>query len=480
MTAGLYGAAYPVIFAVDEMIFHLVRGAPFSWHEGHLVLFAVVFGATVVFAAARSERVSPPRLLDLALVFQLFGAIGIGMGSLDMTRPSFYREGFQLWGISWVTVWIIAFPFLVPMDPRRAALGAFGAAILGSIAQVVAVNVSAPVPRTADEVIRLVYPQFVGAVIATLGARFIHRMRRDLQFALEMGSYRLERPLGRGGMGEVWLAHHRMLARPAAVKLILPETLGRPADARTALLRFEREARATAGLTSAHAIQIFDFGIADSGVFYYVMELLNGPDLMTLVKEHGAMLPERVVLILRQVCDALADAHARGVIHRDVKPANIVLCARGLDADFVKVLDFGLVFEHGDVHLTGEQHIAGTPGYVSPEAALGRPIDGRADLYGLGAVAYWLLTGRHAFPGDTPTAILLKQVQEDPPRPSLVAAEVPAWLESLVLRCLDRDPDRRPASAQDLEAALAAGVLPNPWTRERAAAWWAEHGPREG
>jgi serine/threonine-protein kinase len=472
MTAGLFGAAYPLIFTVDELLFHLLGGARFQLHVGHAVAISMVSISLLVLWAARSERISPPRLLDLAVMFQAIGAIGIGLGSLDPTEPSFYTEGVQLWGISWVAVWILAFPFLVPMAPGRTALSSLIAAVTGSIALVYAVQFSSPEARGTGDIVRMIYPQFVVAAIATLGARLIFKMRRDLEHAIHMGSYRLERPLGQGGMGQVWLARHQMLARPAAVKLILPEAIERVGPAGSALLRFEREARATSELTSPHSVQIFDFGIADSGVFYYVMELLDGPTLEQFVKEHGPMPPERTVHILIQICDALADAHERGLIHRDMKPANVMLCRRGLEADFVKVMDFGMVAERRDgIRLTGEHSFAGTAGYIAPEVARGEAIDARADLYAVGAIAYWLLTAERTFTGETPLAVVLRQIQDDPPPPSQRVG-IPAWLDAIVMRCLSRNPEERPQSARELQQLLTRGELASRWTRERAEAWW--------
>lgn len=473
MTAGLFGAAYPLIFTVDELLFHVLGGARFQIHVGHAIAVSMVAISLLVLWAARSERISPPRLLDLAVLFQAIGSIGIGLGSLDPTEPSFYTEGVQLWGISWVAVWILAFPFLVPMSPRRTALSSVVSAVLGSIALVSSVQFSSPEPRGTGDIVRMIYPQFVVALIATLGARLIFGMRRDLEHAIHMGSYRLERPLGEGGMGQVWLASHHMLARPAAVKLILPEAIERSGGSGSALLRFEREARATSELTSPHSVQIFDFGIADSGVFYYVMELLDGLTLDQFVKEHGPVPAERTVHILMQICDALADAHDRGLIHRDMKPGNVMLCRRGLEADFVKVLDFGMVHEKKTgTRLTGEHSFAGTAGYIAPEAARGDSIDGRADLYALGAIAYWMVTGERTFTGASALDVVMKQIREDPPPPSERGADIPSWLDAIVMRCLARNPEERPQGARELQQLLARGELATRWTRERADAWW--------
>ena len=220
-----------------------------------------------------------------------------------------------------------------------------------------------------------------------------------------MGSYHLEDLLGKGGMGEVWKATHRFLARSAAVKLIMPSALGAKdeAAAQVTLRRFEREAQTTASLRSPHTIELYDFGVSRDGTFYYVMELLDGLDLQTLVAKHGPQPPERVVFLLRQACHSLYEAHKAGLVHRDIKPANIFMCRYGTDLDFVKVLDFGIVKREQmagkeEAQLTAVGMISGTPAYLAPEMALAEgPTDGRADLYALGCVGYWLLTGQLVF-----------------------------------------------------------------------------------
>jgi serine/threonine-protein kinase len=281
-------------------------------------------------------------------------------------------------------------------------------------------------------------------------------------------------------MGEIWRARHRMLARPVAVKLIRPELLGAKSRAEAASLvgRFRREAEATAALHSSHTVALHDFGVTPEGAFYYVMELLDGLDLETLVRRHGPVPPERAIHFLIQACDSLAEAHAVGLIHRDVKPANMIACHWGLKWDFLKVLDFGLVkatWSMGtDDHLTSDGVITGTPGYMAPEAALGeQALDSRVDVYGLGCVAYWLLTGERVFEGRTPVEVLLHHVKTPPIPPSeRTGTKVPAALEALVLSCLAKDPDERPPSAERLAARLAECETAGDWTPGRARAWW--------
>jgi serine/threonine-protein kinase len=285
-------------------------------------------------------------------------------------------------------------------------------------------------------------------------------------------------------MGEVWKATHRLLARPAAVKLIGPDVLGDADQALVASLfqRFEREAQATAALSSPHTIGVYDFGIAQDGTFYYVMELLDGLDVHTLVSRHGPQPAERVVHILRQACHSLAEAHARGVVHRDIKPANIFICRYGLDVDFVKVLDFGLVGEiqrasAPDTHLTHPDAIVGTPAFLAPEAITGEtPVDGRSDLYGLGCVAYWMLTGRDVFVKPNAMTLLAAHLK-DRPDPVGRHAAVPRDLEAAVMSCLEKDPARRPQTGTELSQRLAETRLETEWTAARATEWWNTYHP---
>ncbi len=301
--------------------------------------------------------------------------------------------------------------------------------------------------------------------------------------ARAMGSYRLIDRIGRDGMGEVWKAKHRMLARAAAIKLVPPEMLGADEARRQTILgRFEREAQATASMRSPHTVELYDFGIADNGTFYYVMELLGGLDLSSLVERFGPVPPERAIHILRQTCHSLAEAHEAGLIHRDIKPANIFVARYGRDVDFVKVLDFGLVKSHtNDVadsnpDLTVAGNIAGgTPAYIAPEQASGNPVDGRTDLYALGCVAYWLVTGKQVFESETAMGLISHHLRTAPVPPSQrVDWEVPADLESLIMRCLEKEPEQRPQSSDEFANALDACEAAGRWTLARAHTWWAD------
>jgi serine/threonine-protein kinase len=287
-------------------------------------------------------------------------------------------------------------------------------------------------------------------------------------------------------MGEVWRARHRLLARPAAIKLVRPAMLsaGGEAEARTTLRRFEDEAQATATLTSPHTIRLFDFGVADDGSFYYVMELLDGRDMASLVAEFGPLPPSRTIFLLQQICHSLAEAHSRGLVHRDIKPANIVVCRMGLEYDFVKVLDFGLVQVIGPnpAHdltqsLAALEGVVGTPAFMPPEMIVGQgKVDHRADIYALGCVAFFLLTGQQVFQGGTQMQALIDHVSTAPLPPSARASTpIPRSLDALVLACLEKDPARRPPDALTVAQRLSECDGAREWSNAQAALWWQAH-----
>jgi serine/threonine-protein kinase len=287
-------------------------------------------------------------------------------------------------------------------------------------------------------------------------------------------------------MGEVWKAEHHLLARPAAIKLVRSGSSGASDARRHRELqeRFGREAQATALMRSPHTIELYDFGLANDGTFYYVMELLDGFDLDTLVKRFGPVPAERAIKMLTQVCDSLGEAHAKGLIHRDVKPANVFVCRYGRKVDFVKVLDFGMVKsrhegDDGDTQLTGDHAVAGTPAFMAPEQVLGnKKVDGRTDLYAVGCVAYWLVTGQLVFAGRNAMETMVQHSQAVPVPPSArTELEVPPALDQIILSCLAKNPDERPASADALAEALSSIAPRAPWTTPRAHEWWDRHHP---
>jgi eukaryotic-like serine/threonine-protein kinase len=297
------------------------------------------------------------------------------------------------------------------------------------------------------------------------------------QAVREMGQYRLRRKLGSGGMGEVYLAEHRLLKRPCALKRIHAKYLNNPEQLR----RFEREVQATAKLRHANTVEIYDYGVAADGTFFYVMEYLPGMSLEELVGKHGPQPAERVVYLLRQVCGALREAHAGGLVHRDIKPGNIVVYPAGSPHDQVKLVDFGLVHslaevEHPEQRITRDGLIVGTPEYMSPEQASGGVLDGRSDLFSLGSVAYYLVTGREAFHRDNPMKTLMAVVSETPTPLHELNPFVPDDLAAVLARCLHKDPGQRFQTAADLDHALAACECGDGWSEERSADWWGKFG----
>jgi serine/threonine protein kinase len=301
--------------------------------------------------------------------------------------------------------------------------------------------------------------------------------------ARRCGSYVLLDPIGSGGMGEVWRARHEMMGRLAAVKLIRKEILGGGSEtAAAALRRFQREVQATSALRSPHTVAIYDYGMTDDGTFYYAMELLEGLNLRALVEQHGPLPPERATRFLLDACDSLAEAHHQGLVHRDVKPANLFACRLGLQHDFVKVLDFGLVKATAgsgmlETQLTAGTAALGSPAFMPPEVAEGHPtIDARSDVYSLGCVAFWLLTGRLVFEADSAVRMLMDHVGKEPDPPSRRGpAPLPRLLDEAVLACLRKKPADRPQDARQLAALLRRLHFEQPWTDERADAWWHEH-----
>jgi serine/threonine protein kinase len=374
---------------------------------------------------------------------------------------------------------------ITPVSPGKMLGAALVAASMDPLALWIAHLQGVAVPPVLNSLI-LVLPNYTCAVVAMLPARFLRRVGRRLREAQDLGSYQLIELLGQGGMGEVWRARHRLLARSAAIKLVRPEVLGARNDAESSIIlrRFEREARATAALSSPHTIHVFDFGVTDDGTFYYVMELLIGRDLENLVREFGPVPADRAIFLLRQVCHSLADAHARGLVHRDIKPANIYVCRMGLEYDFAKVLDFGLVKERAQGAglqslLTLEQTTTGTPAYMAPEIILGEAdVDSRADVYALGCVAYFLLTGQLVFEGDTPMKMLLQHVHATPIPPSQrTELPIPRELDELVMACLAKDPRDRPQNAEELFSMALECTSCESWGQRNARAWWERHLP---
>jgi len=452
-----------------------------------------ILGGLAMYVLVRRRGLASSMLLRIGLAFEVLASYGIALSEYQGVISPVRYAGIEPvpdaggFGLSWVAVWVMLFAVVVPTSPRRtlgaAALSVSAVPVAFGLYTALGINT---VPLGPIEFFfALVFPYILIAVMAWLASRIVYGLGREIRRAREVGSYRLVERLGVGGMGEVWRAQHRLLARPAAVKLIRPEALGEddPGQRRVSLERFEREAQATAALRSPHTVGLYDFGVADDGTFYYVMELLEGYDLDALVRRFGPLPPERVVHLLRQACHSLGEAHQVGLVHRDVKPSNLYACRLGRESDWVKILDFGMVKRRSenadrDPKLTSEHALGGTPAWMAPEQAVGGPVDGRSDLYALGCVGYWLLTGAPVFEGNTAVEVLTRHVREEPLPPGRRAElAIPPELDSAVLSCLAKRPDDRPSSADALDAALASVPLATPWTAERAREWWELHGP---
>ena len=380
-----------------------------------------------------------------------------------------------------IVLLIVVRAALVPSSMKRTVI--IGLASLSAFF----IGIQQHAAELADHIIEgQVFMGIVFLMATAVTSRVIHQLRRQVRDMTKLGQYTLGEKLGEGGMGAVYRGQHAMLRREAAIKVVKsPEGEGEAAAERhrQAQQRFEREAQVTAGLKSAHTVQLYDFGMTEDGAFYYVMELLHGLSLERAVKQYGPMPAARVVYILRQVCDSLAEAHAVGLIHRDIKPANLLLCRHGVRYDFMKVLDFGLVALTADTtrdetKLTHDGVVAGTPAYIAPEMVTeSSPLDHRADLYALGAVAYWLLTGDTVFHGRSAMAMMLAHVNETPTPPSELVDAVPPALEALILQCLSKRPEDRPESAAALSDALLTALDGPPWTPAQAEGWWQVHAP---
>jgi len=479
--AGAVGLAFRIVIGLASgTLMHLLTGPSFWLHALGIIPSAVTW------LLCRGK----PLPINKAIAAETAGLLGtsvafIGMG---MTIPPEVSADV-------ITAFTLSFAFFsravfVPSTARHTALlgVAIGAPLVGMMA-VHYIDVDAEMWRAVGydtrgfERRRIVVSSALMTTmwwtltvgLATVASRVIHRLRSEVTSIRSLGQYQLEEKLGEGAMGVVYRATHGMLKRPTAVKLLRPELGGHEV-----LERFRREVQLTAGLTHSHTVTIYDYGRTPEGLFYYAMELLNGANLQQVVEATGPQPVRRVVRILRDVALALDEAHSVGLIHRDVKPTNIMLAEQGGVHDVVKVLDFGLVKrmqEPDELDKTDTYSIQGTPHYLSPEA-INSPgeIDARSDLYALGAVGYYLLSGRTVFEASSVFDLCMHHVQTEPtPLNEVVSERIPEDLERLILSCLSKRKEDRPASAQVMADALDQLDLP-PWTRADAARWWDRYG----
>jgi serine/threonine-protein kinase len=483
VVAGIYALAFflagPLVTVLSPGGAKLLFSVPVLWVPAAMS----IAGALLMVALASQPNLSPRLKIHVGLVFEILGSFGIAAAEYHhIAAPISYGQfGYGSFGMSWVSLWVLFFSIIVPTAPMIGLVSAALSVAAVPTTYAIGVALGSNVPLDPSSFFfSLVFPYCVILMMVYASGRVVYHLGAEVRKARELGSYRLVERLGEGGMGEVWRAEHRMLARPAAIKLIRPEMLGATSfeSRRLMVRRFEREAQATALMRSPHTMNVYDFGVADDGTFYYVMELLDGFDLDELVERFGPVPAERAVYFLLQMCDSLAEAHEAGLIHRDVKPANVYLCRYGRESDFIKLLDFGLVKhgvpERGAEKLTLGVVAGGTPAFMSPEQALGEEqIDHRSDIYAVGCVAYWLLTGSLVFKGSTTMETLVMHVDRVPEPPSQrTELPIPPQLDAIVLACLAKRPEARPQTAEELATRLASVPLAREWNTQRAREWW--------
>jgi eukaryotic-like serine/threonine-protein kinase len=476
------------VWVVSTVLDHLAMRAMTHGAPGWLRLDPTdaICGGTVLVSLAlffftrRGDR-DPRFMLDLGLWYMVLTGFALGLTVHWGPVP-------PGWVVSPLITWngaiTLIFAAIVPNTPGKTLVAGLAAVSMNPLAMVIAKARGTWDFGPASNVLLMHYPDYLMVGVSVVISHVVTGLGQQVAKAREMGSYQLGELLGRGGMGEVYRATHRLLARPAAIKLIRPEMIG-ARDGETAQLaikRFRREAEVVASLRSPHTVELYDCGVTEDETLYFVMELLDGMNLEVLVRQYGPLPASRVIYILRQVCESLEEAHVRGLVHRDIKPANIQVGRLGLRCDFVKVLDFGLVKPVASAGAAQSLATAagltpGTPAYMAPEMALGDTVDGRADLYALGCVAYYLLTGALVFEGESGLQMMAKHLRAEPIPPSQrTTLAIPAALERLVLACLVKRPEDRPRSAAELSRALA-DVDGEPWSEQRARQWWAAHRP---
>jgi serine/threonine-protein kinase len=446
---------------------------------GNLVVGLGIVASVLLLVTAGRLSHRPTLLLDLGLVYLVLIAALVAF--LVQWRPMVAPLR-----VSWVAVAILIYPAIAPNTPRRILVAALIAASMDPLFFLLARARGVPVPTEPANLLWMFLPNYMVAAVSVVSASVIRGLGQQVRAARELGSYRLGPRIAEGGMGSVHFAEHRMLARPAAIKLIRPALLEGEAGRRIAVERFRREAEAAALLRSPHTIHLYDYGVTPDNTFFYAMELLEGVSFETLIERFGPVPAARAVYLMQQACASIAEAHARGLIHRDLKPSNIFTTRQGLQVDFVKVLDFGLVkFDLGSPDrpstITAPEIATGTPAFMAPEAALGeRTADYRLDLYSLGCVLYWLLTGRLVFEGESPMRVMTRHISDPPTPPSRrTELEIPPELDDLVLACLAKKAADRPTTALELAERLGEIPLRETWTPSQARRWWDTHLPEQ-
>ena len=441
-------------------------------------LFLVLAGASLA-ALQRTKLVSAQDLLDLGLVLQVAGSFALALMENAAPWPDAPIRGSTAL-VAWIAICVIA----IPNRPWKSITAAISSAAMVPCAHLLAAQILGfPALPWNRLVSYTLLPVFVAGWTPFISTR-LHQLQQDLSRTHDFGSYHLERLLGRGGMGEVWLARHSFLRRDAAVKLILAELLegASHSERRQIQERFESEAQSIASLRSPHTVEIYDYGLSENGSLYYAMEYLHGLDAETLVVRYGPQPAGRVVSFLRQACESLDEAHEAGLIHRDIKPSNVFICRLGKRTDFIKVVDFGLVKElaRATQALTAEGAIGGTPAFIAPEQVRGEEVDARTDIYGFGCLAYFLLTGTTVFDKPNSMAMAVAHLNERPTPPSRRSElPIPYSLERVVMACLEKKREDRPQSVAELRAMLHGCTDIASWTDADANRWWTLHRPEQ-
>jgi eukaryotic-like serine/threonine-protein kinase len=470
---------------IGHFAFHSLDPSDPRWSRVNITDLLAVGNVALSFALyfyLRKRDRNPDSVINLSLAYMVVTGLGLAVLLHWGLAPRDHIDVQPM--ITWIGPVILMFAAIVPAPPWKMFLAGFLAVSMDPIGMLVAQATGAYNFGSWTNALFMHYPSYLLLGVAVVISHVVTRLGRQVAKERELGSYRLGELLGQGGMGEVYRATHRMLARPAAIKLIQPAVLATRdrQSAGLAVARFWREAEAAAKLRSPHTVELYDFGVSEDGTLYFVMELLEGMDLESLVRREGPLPQKRVIHILRQVCESLEEAHVSGLVHRDIKPANIHVGRVGLRHDFVKVLDFGLVKSVAPT--TGDDSMAtaagltpGTPAYMAPEMAMAEAVDGRADLYALGCVAYYILTGRLVFEAAGALQMIAKHLHDQPVPPSQRSElDIAPELDRLVLACLAKKPSERPQSATELDRLLSEIEI-EPWSEEEAGRWWRAHQP---
>jgi serine/threonine-protein kinase len=460
---------------VFDLVIALVAGsvAALLWSSGTLTgctlrrLELILFGSEAAFFGWLQVRLLvDPEFLEW-----------IGPDASPRVVHQVFTTSLMVTGLRWFFL-IVLYGVFIPNTWRRCALlVCIVAAVPLVLTLILCLCHSTLRPILLTPFLILTIIVLAAVAIAIYGSLRIHSLEQEAEQYRKLGQYRLHEKLGSGGMGEVYLGEHVLLRRPCAIKLIHPDQAG---DARQ-LSRFEREVRAMANLTHWNTVEVFDYGRTEEGTFFYVMEYLPGLNLESLVQRNGPLPPGRVVHLVRQMCLALREAHGIALLHRDLKPSNIIACQRGGFHDVVKLLDFGLVQDLGmspdAMKLTMQGTILGSPPYMSPEQSRGKhDLTPASDIYSVGGIAYFLLTGQPPFVRDTIMELLIAHASEPVSPPSKLRSDIPADLEAIVMRCLEKEPGKRYVDAESLNRALGECGCVGEWTEELAAEWWRSHG----